>query len=189
MTADMLYTEARSGTAGPRRDTMIDAAERGRSHDTAPGDSQAGSSDIGAWAQSLAGLIGRELPTEHVAVFVPDADGAGLRLVAQVWGAGEDTGEVVVGRWIVPLDGSICGHVFRTGRATLCADVAMDPDYRSFPGGHTRSSLTVPIGPPDDVVGVINVEAPWVAAFSIRDYERLTARAAAAFESYPRRSN
>ena len=44
---------------------------------------------------------------QHVAVFVPDADGAGLRLAAQVWGAGEDTGAVVVGEWVVPLDGSV----------------------------------------------------------------------------------
>ena len=61
----------------------------------------------------------------------------------------------------------------------------MDPDYRSFPGGRTRSSLTVPVGPPDDVVAVINLEAPWIAAFSIRDYERMTERAAAAHTSFP----
>ena len=64
----------------------------------------------------------------------------------------------------------------------------MDPDYRPFPGGGTRSSLTVPVGPPDGVVAVINLEAPWISAFSIRDYERMTAHAAAAFATFPRRS-
>jgi putative methionine-R-sulfoxide reductase with GAF domain len=86
----------------------------------------------------------------------------------------------------VPLDGSICGRVYRTGLAALCADVAMDDDYRAFPGGRTRSSLTVPVGPPSRVVAVVNLEAPWVGAFSIRDYERMTERAAIAFVTFPR---
>jgi hypothetical protein len=142
---------------------------------------------VTAWARDLAARIGDEQPTQHIAVFVPDDDGDGLRLAAQVWGAGEDTGVVVVGDWTVPLEGSVCGRVYRTGLAALCADVAMDPDYRAFPGGRTRSSLTVPVGPADGVVAVINLEAPWVAAFSIRDYERMTVRAATAFASFPGR--
>jgi hypothetical protein len=143
---------------------------------------------IAAWAHDLASRIGNEQPTQHIAVFVPDDDGHGLRLAAQVWGAGEDTGAVIVGDWIVPLEGSVCGRVYRTGLAALCADVAMDPDYRSFPGGRTRSSLTVPVGPPDGVVAVINLEAPWVGAFSIRDYERMSERAAEAYASFPARA-
>ncbi len=140
---------------------------------------------ISAWAADLAEGIAVERPGQHITVFVPDPDGAGLRLAGQVWGAGEDVGAVVVGDWLIPLDGSVCGRVYRTGFAALCADVAMDPDYRSFPGGRMRSSLTVPIGPPEGVVGVINLEAPWIGAFSIRDYERLTERAATAFATYP----
>jgi GAF domain-containing protein len=140
---------------------------------------------LSAWARDLVALVGREQPTEHVAVFVPDEAAGGLRLAAQAWGAGEDTGLVRIGDWIVPFESSICGRVYRTGLAALCSDVAMDPDYRSFPGGRTRSSLTVPVGHSAGVVAVINVEAPWVGAFSIRDYERLTERAAAAFEAWP----
>jgi putative methionine-R-sulfoxide reductase with GAF domain len=121
-----------------------------------------------------------------VALFVPDHPAGGLRLVAQVWGAGEDTGEVVIGEWVVPFEGSVTGRVYRTGGAALVPDVSMDPDYRSFPGGKTRSSLTVPIGGPGTVVAVINVEAPWVGAFGIRDYERLVERAAAALDTFPR---
>jgi GAF domain-containing protein len=163
----------------------IDATERDQ---RAPGGSTAAASHwaaVTAWARDLAGRIGRDQPTQHISVFVPDDDGAGLRLAAQIWGAGEDTGEVVVGAWVVPLEGSICGRVYRDGLAALCADVALDPDYRSFPGGRTRSFLTVPVGPPDGVVAVINLEAPWVAAFSIRDYERMTEEAAAALATFP----
>jgi hypothetical protein len=137
------------------------------------------------WAGDLAALVGAEGPSEHVAVFVPDASAGGLRLAAQVWGAAEDTGEVIVGDWIVPFEASISGRVYRTGVAALCADTAMDPDYRSWPGSRTRSSLTVPVGRPGAVMAVVNVEAPWVGAFSIRDYERLTERAAAAAEAWP----
>jgi hypothetical protein len=166
----------------------IDASER---HGIARRDSSAAhatGAETSAWARDIVARIGLEQPAQHIAIFVPDQDGAGLRLAAQVWGAGEDTGEVIVGAWIVPLDGSVCGRVYRTGLAALCADVTMDPDYFSFPGGRTRSFLTVPVGPPDDVVAVINLEAPWVAAFSIRDYERMTERAATAFDSFPRGS-
>lgn len=138
-----------------------------------------------AWADDLARRVAADQPNEHVAVFVADAAAGGLRLAAQVWGAGDDTGAVVVGEWIVPFDGSVTGRVHRTGAAVLCADVGLDPDYRAFPGGRTRSFLTVPVGPPGDVVAVLNVEAPWPSAFSIRDYERLVEQAGAAFATFP----
>ena len=133
--------------------------------------------------------IGREQPAQHIAIFVPDAamragcvwpprSGAPARTPApSSSGSGSSRSRAR----------SAVGSI-RTGLAALCADVAMDPDYRSFPGGRTRSSLTVPVGPPDAVVAVINLEAPWVAAFSIRDYERMTERAAAALATFPGRS-
>jgi GAF domain-containing protein len=140
---------------------------------------------ISAWAADVVARISADQPGQHVAVFVPDLDAPALRLAAQVWGAGEDTGAVVAGEWLIPIEGSVCGRVYRTGLAALCADVGLDPDYRGFPGGRTRSSLTVPIGPPDGVVAVVNLEAPWVSAFSVRDYERMTEVAAAAYATHP----
>jgi hypothetical protein len=138
-----------------------------------------------AWAQALAERAAGDQPARHVAVMIHDPAAGALRLVGQVWGAGENTGAVVVGEWLVPLEGSVCGRVLRTGAAALCADVSLDPDYRSFPGGRTQSSLTVPFGPDRAVVGVINAEAPWMAAFSIADYERLTNLAAEAAATMP----
>jgi hypothetical protein len=171
-----------------RRDITIDATERTSRPSARPTDATGVATAIAAWAHDLVAWIGLEQPAQHVSVFVPDDDGAGLRLAAQIWGAGEDTGAVVAGEWLVPVTGSVCGRVYRTGLAALCADVGLDPDYRSFPGGRTRSSLTIPVGPPDGVVAVINLEAPWISAFSIRDYERMTERAAAAYTSFPRAS-
>lgn len=185
------YTERRNthpagGWWGaPNGETTIDVTERDRPNRAgSPARSEKWAA-VSAWAHDLAARIGIEQSTQHIAIFVVDDDGAGLRLAAQIWGAGEDTGEVVVGKWVIPLDGSVCGRVYRTGLAALSADVAMDPDYRAFPGGRTRSSLTIPVGPPDRVVAVINMEAPWVGAFAIRDYERMTAYAADAFASFP----
>lgn len=141
---------------------------------------------VGAWAQSLADRVAGDQPAQHVTVFAHDAAINGLRLVGQVWGVGEDTGEVVAGIFTVPLEGTVSGRVFRTGAAALCADVSLDPDYRAFPGVRTRSSLTVPLIRDEAVVGVINVEAPWISAFSVADYERLTKLAASAVATMPR---
>jgi putative methionine-R-sulfoxide reductase with GAF domain len=130
-------------------------------------------------------VIALDQTAQHISIFVPDPVADQLRLAAQVWGAGEDLGVVVVGEWVVPSEGSVIGRVFRTGSAALCADVSLDPDYRPFPGSRSRSCLTVPVGPPGVVVAVINIEAPWMSAFSIRDYENVTERARTAAETYP----
>jgi len=180
----MLYTDPDLGVgSAPDGETIIDAIEPSRRAGArhAAGDRNA----ISDWARDLATRISTEQPTQHVSVFVPEPAGDGLRLVAQVWGAGEDNGLVTAGEWVIPLDGSVCGRVYRTGLAALCADVSLDPDYRAFPGSRTRSSLTIPVGPPNGVCGVINLEAPWTAAYSIRDYERMTEHAAAAFDTFP----
>jgi len=169
----------------PTESLTIDARQRDQRPRAGSTDASTDWAAIAAWARDLAVRIGQEQPTQHIAIFVPTDARDGLRLAAQIWGAGEDTGEVIVGEWILPLEGSVCGRVYRTGLAALCADVSMDPDYRSFPGGRSRSSLTVPVGPREGVVAVINLEAPWVGAFSIRDYERMTERAAAAHVSFP----
>jgi hypothetical protein len=179
----MLYIPA-AGAEGASRRGTIDIVERDP-RVTAGSTARPEWGAIVEWAHELAAIVAREQPNEHVAVLVPDPSAGGLRLAAQVWGAGEDTGAVRVGEWLVPYEESVCGRVFRTAVASLCSDVTFDADYRAFPGGRARSSLTVPIGPPGAVIGVINVEAPWVGAFSIRDHDRLIDRAAESVESYP----
>ncbi|HEY7130851.1 MAG TPA: GAF domain-containing protein [Candidatus Limnocylindrales bacterium] len=140
---------------------------------------------IRAWAEDLAGTVAIDQPSQHVAIFVHDAGADRLRLVAQVWGAGEDTGEVVVGKWTIPVHGSVTGRVYRTGSSALCADVSLDPEYRTFPGGRSRSSLTIPVEDDGVVLAVVNVEAPWIGAFSIRDHDALRAAATIAARSFP----
>ena len=109
----------------------------------------------------------------------------GLRLVAQVWGAGEDTGEVVVGEWIVPFERFRLRAGLPDRRRCALRGRGPRPRLPAFPGGHSRSSLTVPVGKLGAVVAVMNIEAPWVGAFSVRDHDHVSAAAAAAVESFP----
>ena len=98
----------------PARLILVDATERDplipEPFVQAPDDWAA----MSAWASDLAVGIAADQATQHVAIFVLDDRGDDLRLAAQVWGAGEDTGAVIVGDWTVPLDGSVCGRVYRT---------------------------------------------------------------------------
>ncbi len=190
----MLYRDRRGGLRAPReapafapalRETVITSSSGPDPMRASPPSAASSWGTVIGWAQPLADRIALDQPAQHVAVFVHDPAVRALRLVAQVWGGGEDTGAVVVGDWLVPLEGSVCGRVFRTAAAALCADVSLDPDYRAFPGGRSQSSLTIPLATESGVIGVVNVEAPWISGFSIADYERLAALAGAALVNLP----
>jgi GAF domain-containing protein len=127
------------------------------------------------WADDLAATVANEPLFQHTSVFAFDAARDGLVLAAMRWGSFLDTGDVRAGEWTVPLEGSICGRVFRTGRPALVADVRVDPDYRDFPGARTRSELAVPIVAAGRVVGVVNLESARVDSFTIDDLDRVRA--------------
>ncbi len=76
----------------------------------------------------------------------------------------------------IQVEGSIVGRVAKTGRAARVADVEEDPDYLQVLS-QTRSELAVPIRYGRDVVGVINLESPEVAAFDEDDVEFVEALA------------
>jgi len=62
----------------------------------------------------------------------------------------------------------ISGYVAATGRSYICPDVSKDPRY--LPGlEHAGSSLTVPLRLHDQIVGVLDVEAHEVGAFTEDD--------------------
>lgn len=110
----------------------------------------------------------------HVALFLHDPAVDRLRLAGQRWGAGEDTGQVIVGEWLVDLDG-VCGRAFRTGDVVLVPDVRLEPDYRTFPGSRTRSELAVAVSAHGRPIGVVNIESPWIGHYGIEDLEALRA--------------
>jgi GAF domain-containing protein len=133
---------------------------------------------VTAWADGLVERLARVYPYQHCAVFMPDAaDPELLLVVAQRWGLLRDLGIVRTGEWTVPVEGSICGRVFRTGSPALITDVTLDPDYRSWPGSTTRSEVAVPIVRQEGVMAVINIESPQPAYFGIADLEALVAEA------------
>jgi GAF domain-containing protein len=132
------------------------------------------------WADRLIDALSADHLHEHCSVFVFDPEREGLVLIAQVWGAGQDSGDVIPGAWLLPLEGSVCGRVFRTGQPALLVDTTLDPDYRDYPGGRMRSELAVPIVAGSTVVGVLNLESPWPATFGIDDLDRVSDQAARA---------
>ena len=136
-----------------------------------------------AWADRLADALHTEYLFQHVAVFLDAGDA--LVLAAQRWGAGEDVGQVVVGEWAVPFDGSVVGRVFSTASPALVSDVGVDPDYRGYPGGLSRSELAVPIVVDGRTAGVLNLESPRIAVYDIRDLETAQAQVAAAVGTFP----
>lgn len=138
-----------------------------------------------AWADRVADELCQTWQFQHCAVFLHDASVDALRLVGQRWGAGEDTGTVKVGEWLVPLHGSICGRVFRTGSPVLVPDIRHDPDYRSFPGGTSRSEVAVPIRSGGRTIGVINVESSRANAYGIVDIDHLVEAADLAGRTCP----
>lgn len=140
---------------------------------------------ITAWAENLTAAIAADHQFQQVAVLIHDADAKGLRLVTQRWAESADLGLLVAGEWLVPLVGSICGRVYRTGIPALASDVALDPDYLSFSGGRTKSELAVPIVIEGATVGVVNLEAPFVSAFGIADLEVVRSRIREAAAEFP----
>ena len=140
---------------------------------------------ISAWAERLTVAIAANHEFQQIAVLIYDAEANGLRLVTQRFGAGRDLGLLVPGEWVVPLEGSICGRVYRTGTAALCSDISLDPDYLSFSGGWTKSELAVPVVVGGQTVGVVNLEAPWVSAFGIADLDVVRRHIDEAVEDFP----
>jgi GAF domain-containing protein len=137
-----------------------------------------------AWAEAIVEALRRDDRFPAASVLVHDPAAAGLRLAAQRRGPDEGAG-VARRSWVVPLDGSVCGWVFRMGRPALVGDVTSHADYFAYPGSATRSLLAAPILVAGRPLGVINVESPRVGEFGIADLERLERRAAAAAESLP----
>jgi sigma-B regulation protein RsbU (phosphoserine phosphatase) len=73
----------------------------------------------------------------------------------------------------------IVGHVIRTGKTVVAADVSRDDRYLPGRDG-TRSEIAVPIVSNAEVIGALNLESDRLDAFSARDGDLLEAFAVAA---------
>ncbi len=109
------------------------------------------------------------LKVESLAVILPDESGQFLRVHPSQIGYDFPVEEVRL-----PLDGSVSGVVFRSGKAMLIRDVREVPFY--YPGHpDIRSELCIPLRLGDEVIGVLNVESRRVGAFQEEDLAFFTA--------------
>ncbi len=109
------------------------------------------------------------LKVEFLAVILPDESGEFLRIHPSQIGY-----DVPVAEVRLPLDGSVSGMVFQSGKAMLIRDVREVPFY--YPGHpDVRSELCVPLRLGDEVIGVLNVESRRTNAFQEEDLAFFTA--------------
>jgi putative methionine-R-sulfoxide reductase with GAF domain len=137
------------------------------------------------WADGLASTIASQHAHQYIGIVIRDDEADDLRVAGQRVGASVDQDVLVSGETHIPLDGSICGRVFRTGVPALVSDVRMDPDYGPFLGTPMRSELAVPIRVGDRIVGVVNLESPLISAFDIVDLDDIMARIGEAAAGFP----
>jgi PAS domain S-box-containing protein len=74
---------------------------------------------------------------------------------------------------VVPLEGSVSGRVFRSGKAVLIKDVTQEPDFlAAIPG--LISEICVPVLVDGEVTGVLNVETRYGASLNEDDLALMT---------------
>ena len=74
----------------------------------------------------------------------------------------------------IPLEGSVCGRVFRSGEPEVIGDVRQVPYYFE---GHpqVRSELAIPVHAAGEIIGVLNMESRHLNAFAEEDLSFYTA--------------
>ena len=108
---------------------------------------------------------------EYISFAMPDEGGEGLRFYPTQIGFSPQIQEVRL-----PLEGSICGLVYRTGQSFLSRDVSQVPFY--YEGdSRVRSELAVPVRVGGRVIGVLDVESRQPNAFDEEDLSLYTALA------------
>lgn len=163
----------------PRRDS-----EDGRIETTVPVPVPPTGPQVRAWTDWILGSLLAHEPFSYCAVLVLDASGDALLVVGERRLSDvDDLVAPVAGP--VPLDGSVCGTVFRSGTPVLVSDVREHPGCEVLPGGTTRSKLAVPVLRGGRAIAVIDIESPRVGGVDIADLHRLTAFAARAAETAP----
>ncbi len=144
-----------------------------------------GITDLDELLDEILGMALNVLQFKRIAVLLPEESGFHL-MVHRAHGYLEGT----VGRR-VPVESSITGEAYRTGRPVLVADVRGDPRYvEGCPDG--RSEISVPLNVGEDVVGVLDAESDGDNALNEGDLkilEMLAAQVATAVRNARQRSD
>lgn len=124
--------------------------------------------DLFTLMENVASLIHDRFGYPHVSLFTVHHN---RRLIVFVAGSGER--KVGSSRYTLSLDDTqgIISWVAREGKTILASDVKKDKRYRlsPFPPENTRSELCVPLIYHDEVVGVLDIQADKVNAFTPDD--------------------
>jgi signal transduction histidine kinase len=116
--------------------------------------------------------IHRVLDIEYLGLVLPDPSGEFLLVhPAQIGFGKEQLG------LRLPMEGSICGRAYTTGKSVRVDDVSQEPDYvATIP--ELQSELAVPVPMEGEIVAVLNAESPRPDAFSGDEQQTLEAIAA-----------
>lgn len=125
--------------------------------------------DIGRFLRHLCTLLEAEFTDSICDIFFVDTDLHDLVNIAPSWIKSE------TGRSYVIKEGlGIIGWVAEHGVAQNVGDVLLDPRYITPPNGQPmRSEIAVPLLVDGRCVGVLNLESPRVAAYSVTDQQVL----------------
>lgn len=118
------------------------------------------------------GALHRMLGLEHLSFVIPDRDGTALQIHPSYVGYGSALNDATI-----PLEGSISGRAYQTGKPQVVPDVQETP----YSPGHSqdmRSKISVPVKIEDRVIAVLNAESSAVDAFDEENLRLLQAVAA-----------
>jgi diguanylate cyclase (GGDEF)-like protein len=130
-------------------------------------------SDLDGFLARAVRIVSEELHYPNVNILLPDDDG--VHLVVRADTLSDDQSYVGCR---VPIDGSLCGWVYRTSKAVNVADTATDPRFFVTPSDTTAAEIVVPLAIDGKMLGVINVESDRPGAFTLLDERLLVAIAA-----------
>jgi len=125
--------------------------------------------------------IHRALDVEHLSFSAPDESGEVMVVHPSLIGFSVPEGEDLR----LPLDASVAGRVYSSGRSALIKDTAGSAYYYECDPA-MRSELAVPVQVGERVEGVLNAESPRVAAFDSRmvnTFEAIAAQLGTALEN------
>ncbi len=114
-------------------------------------------------------MLETTMQVDFLSVVLPDKKGEGLKVHPSLIGYSPAVVDTVL-----PLKGSVCGQVFRTGEPLLIGDVRQVSYYYDAAEG-VNSELAVPVRVGGRVIGVLNVESRRLNAFDEEDLAFYTA--------------
>jgi GAF domain-containing protein/FixJ family two-component response regulator len=118
------------------------------------------------------GALHETLEIDYLSFSLPDKDGTCLRLHPSQIGYSSTMTAVDI-----PLDGSVSGRVYRTGKSAVISDARQSPDYFEA-APEVQSELSVPVKVAGRVIAVLGAESPQIDAFDQEDLRLFQAVAA-----------